>query len=82
MNTDVVELEAVEALSDTVDGLLCRVGERRLLIPARYRAGSEIRKPGDRGRLVLPRWLAIRLGLFGVVVPVTRPARGPSSAAP
>ena len=62
MQADVVEL-TVEALSDTVDGLLCRIGERRLLIPAPYRRGSDIQKPGDRGRLVLPRWLAARLGL-------------------
>ena len=63
MLPDVVELEAVEALSATVQGLLCQVGERRLSIPSRYLADSEVRKPGDRGKLVLPRWIATGLGL-------------------
>ena len=64
MEEDDFELDEVEALSDTVDGLLCRVGDERLLIPLRFVArGGQVRKPGDRGKIVLPHWLAQHLGL-------------------
>ncbi len=50
-------------MSVTLEGLVCRIGDRRLPIPSRYLGASEVQKPGDRGRLVLPRWLATHLHL-------------------
>ncbi len=59
-----IHAEAVEALSDSMMGLLCKVGDRRLPIPHRFLLeGSEVRKPGDRGTLVIPAWLAKTLGV-------------------
>jgi hypothetical protein len=43
--------------------LVCDVGGRSLLIPKAVLAGSELRKRGDRGRLVVPRCMAFDLGL-------------------
>ena len=63
-----IELDAVEALSETLDGLYCRVGDRCLTIPRRFLQGSDVHRPGDRGRIVLPRWFATAAGL-----PVRRP---------
>lgn len=61
---ETVVLDAVEGRSETERGLVCRVGDRPVQIPPRFLlAGSEVRRPGDRGRLVIPRWLAADLGL-------------------
>jgi hypothetical protein len=63
-SSEIVAFESVEGVSETVNGLLCRIGARRLEIsPRLLEIGSEVRKPGDRGRLVLARWVAESLGL-------------------
>jgi len=60
---DLIEIEDVEALShDRV--LICDVHGVRVAVPAWYiEPGSEVRRPGDRGKLVLSAWLARKLGL-------------------
>ncbi len=62
---DVVELEAVEVMSETLQGRIYAIGERRVCIPTGYAlAGSTARRPGDRGTLALPRIVANRLALL------------------
>jgi hypothetical protein len=58
-----VTFEDVLALSDGPH-LACEIGLREYQIPHHLiRMGSEVRKTGDRGRLVIPQSLARRLGL-------------------
>ena len=60
-----VRFDDVEALAKDVRGLLCRVGGREVWVPSDRIAIDDhvVQQPGDRGRLVLPKALAITLGL-------------------
>ena len=59
-----IELGVV-AMSRTPSVLRCRVGPRIVCIPAWYLLpGKEVRKPSDRGRLVLPLQLAEQLRIL------------------
>jgi len=59
-----VEIEDVEVLDYGGLVMRCRVGDRIVwLSPLRVLTGTEIKKEGDRGRLVLPHDLAVDLGL-------------------
>jgi len=61
---DPFTIETAEVISEGRRASLCRVDERGLWIPNdRILPGSEIRNNGDRGRLLVPRWLAEHLGL-------------------
>jgi hypothetical protein len=61
-DADVI-FEDVLAVSDGLT-LMCEIGTRRHSIPHHLvRIGSEVRKKGDRGRLVIPESLARDLGL-------------------
>jgi hypothetical protein len=70
---DLIEIENVEALShDRV--LICDVQGVRIAVPGWYiEPGSEVRRPGDRGKLVLSAWLARKLGLVASEVGVWHP---------
>ncbi len=69
-DNDLVEIENVEALSQD-RGLICTVSGVRVAVPRRYiDPSSEVRRPGDRGKLVMSAWLADRLGL-GAAKPVS-----------
>jgi len=61
---DLIVIENVEALShDRV--LICDVRGVRVAVPGWYiEPGSEVRRPGDRGKLVMSAWLARKLGLI------------------
>jgi hypothetical protein len=65
--TDVVELSEVKCVARGVPvtrALVCRVRGRDVTVFVDdIQDGSEIRKPGDEGKLVLPLWVAIGLGL-------------------
>jgi len=64
MDDDVVEVPDVEAVGDTGLTLVCLVGGRRVLVPhVQIETRSAVRAVGDRGVLVIPRWLATNLGL-------------------
>jgi hypothetical protein len=66
MEFDPIEASPVEALSESVHGLVCKMDERRFAIPRHFLlAGSEVRKPGDRGKVLIPGWLARSLGVGG-----------------
>jgi hypothetical protein len=59
-----VEIDDVEVLDG--DGLVmrCRLGDKIILVPPlRLLPGTQIRRTGDRGRLVLPHDVAVDLGL-------------------
>ena len=59
-----VELPKVEALSDRGRMLTCRVGNRIVSVrPRCILSGSQVRRRGDRGKLVLPKEVAVELGL-------------------
>ena len=70
---DLIEIEDVEALShDRV--LICDVRGVRVAVPGWYiEPGSEVRRPGDRGKLVLSAWLARKLGLLATEVGAWHP---------
>jgi hypothetical protein len=54
----------VEVLGDTGAELLCLVAHRRVAVPRLLvQPTSEVQRQGDHGKLVIPRWLAIGLGL-------------------
>jgi hypothetical protein len=60
-----IELENVVAMSRTPSVLRCRVGPRIVCIPLWCMLpGTEVRKPSDRGRLVLPLQWAEQLRLL------------------
>lgn len=58
-----VELKGVVALSETRSTLLCSFRGHRFEIARAMLGDSEVQKPGDRGSLVIPRWLATNLGI-------------------
>ena len=61
---ETVEFRHVEVIDEAVTGLLCRIGAQRVTIPSLLlQPGSTIRRRGDDGTLVIPRWLGIGVGL-------------------
>ena len=77
---ETVEFREVEVLNTSGAGLLCRIRERDLLIPLLLiEPGSSIHAAGDRGALIIKRWLAIGLGLVSPFPPPTVPRRGPAA---
>jgi hypothetical protein len=70
---ETVQFGDVEVIDDAVTDLLCRVGAYRVTIPLLLlQPGTTVRRRGDHGTLVIPRWLAIGVGL---VWPLPKPAR-------
>jgi hypothetical protein len=64
------EFQGVEALEARGPDLVCRLGQHVVCVPRLLIAsGSDVREAGDRGRLVIPRWLAIGLGLLSPFTP-------------
>jgi len=62
--SDRVEFRDVEALSYRRLSLVCRVGSTLVSVPPRrILPGSQVRRCGDRGNLVLPKEVAVDLGL-------------------
>jgi len=67
MDSPAVAFSYVEALEQRGMSLHCLVrGRRAALSPLLIQAGSDVWRPGDRGRLVIPRWLAVELNLVDV----------------
>ena len=70
---DLIEIENVEALSHH-HALICDVDGVRVAVPGCYiEPGSEVQRPGDRGKLVLSVWLARKLGLVAPETGAWRP---------
>ena len=65
MKTPTIILD-VRAIERRDGGLLCRVGEREVLVPLADIgiADDTVSKPGQRGRLVIPQAVAVALGLL------------------
>jgi len=63
---DFVTFEDVEAIASNGLGLLCRVSDKEVWVPYANMARRErtVRRPGDRGRLIVPHWLAVNLELL------------------
>jgi len=60
-----VEFDDVEIVRATAIILMCRVGMRIVAVPPRRTLpGTTVRRMGDRGRLILPREVALNLGLI------------------
>ena len=61
---ETIEFRHVEVIDEAVTDLLCRIGAQRVTIPSLLlQPGSTIRRRGDDGTLVIPRWLGIGVGL-------------------
>jgi hypothetical protein len=70
---DLIEIENVEALSHN-RVLICDIDGARVAVPRWYiEPESEVRRPGDRGKLVLSAWLARKLGLVASEVDEWQP---------
>ena len=55
-----IEFGDVEVLRYAGANLICRINRRRVRVaPVLVLPGSEVHAPGDRGKLVIPRWLAV-----------------------
>lgn len=64
MDATSLAVERVTMIGELAQAIVCDVDGRRTLVPrAALLPGSALRKPGDRGRLVVPRALAYDLGL-------------------
>ena len=60
-----VAFDDVEVVRHAALILMCRVGEKIVAVPPlRMLPGTTISQTGDHGRLVLPRELALNLGLI------------------
>jgi hypothetical protein len=62
-----MELVIIEDVLAVTDGLalICEVNGRRFGVPwARIARCIEVKRPGDRGRLVIPRQVAEALGML------------------
>ena len=59
-------IQDVQAIARRDGSLLCRVGDREVLVPLADIgiADGAVSKPGQRGRLVLPQTVAASLGLL------------------
>ena len=81
---ETVHFDEVEVLGASASDLECRVGTRAVLVPRLLiEPGSDVRQPGDRGKLVVYRRLAIGLGLVSPFSPpALRSAGGPASVKP
>lgn len=63
-DADTLSYADVEVLTATGTALIVRVKGRRVTVPRGDLApGTTIKNDGDRGTLVIPRWLADTLGL-------------------
>jgi hypothetical protein len=61
---ELVSIENVLAISDGL-ALICEVNGRRCGVPLRLISWtSEVKSPGDRGRLVIPAQLAVDFGFI------------------
>ncbi len=69
MRTKFVTVPDVEVLQTTDAALRCRVAGREVWVPLAQAgiADHAVRKPGDRGPLAIPSWLARELRLDGNV---------------
>jgi hypothetical protein len=55
---ETVAFEAVEVIAEEPQALLCVIDGEEHWIARHLAAGSEVARKGDRGRLVIPGWLA------------------------
>jgi len=61
---DSVEYADAQVLFDTGLSLVCLVDGIRVRVPTvLLQSGSEVRRHGDHGKLVIPKWLALSIGL-------------------
>jgi hypothetical protein len=67
---ETVRIEDVEVVGASDADLLCRIRGRIVRVPSLLVApSSEVQAVGDRGTLVVERWLAIGLGLVSPFAP-------------
>jgi len=59
-----VEFEAVEVVDEADEALLCIIEGEEHWIAKHLVVGSEVARKGDRGRLVIPGWLATEYRLI------------------
>ncbi len=63
--SDCVEFDNVEVVRHAALIVMCRVGEKVVAVPPlRMLPGTTVARMGDHGRLVLPREVALNLGLI------------------
>ena len=59
-----VRVADVEVIVDGGTALLCVIDGKQVWVPVlEMKYGSEVAKVGDRGKLVISRWLAEQVGL-------------------
>jgi hypothetical protein len=77
---ETVEFLEVEVLDASAACVLCRIHEQDVMIPrVLVEPGSGVRSAGDRGTIVIQRWLAIGLGLVSPFSAPNAPRHGPAA---
>ena len=62
--TDLMLFNGVRIVAERSRVLLCVIHERAVWVHrSQLREGTDVRARGDRGRLVIPKWLAVDLDL-------------------
>ena len=61
---DVVQFDSVEVVDEADEALLCVIEGEEHWIAKHLALGSEVARKGDRGRLVIPSWLAAEYRLI------------------
>lgn len=61
---DLIVVDDVSVINETLKALFCKHGLIEFWMPkSQIRYGTTVEKIGDTGTLVLPRWLANKVGL-------------------
>ena len=68
---DLVTFRDITVIRSTASGLLCRIGNRSVWLP-RWHVSGKLSCTGDRGKLLIRRWLArerLLIDLHGAPIP-------------
>jgi hypothetical protein len=75
-----VAFQNVKLIESTAQSLFCQIGTQRVWLPRRHTSGK-LHGAGDRGQLLIRRWIACERHLLDLLDTGTAPPIAPSVAA-